>query len=611
LAATFCAPQTLHAEVFTINDALKEAVRSHPGVGEAAANRRATESELRQTQSTLLPQVKGELRVGPEKFNQNTLPPTGNDDWRYGQKATFTVRQLLFDGFASINDIWRQAARVDAAASRVRERTELIALGAAEAYIDVVRYTRLVGLAQQNVAAHRKILANVQARFSGGRAGEGDLQQTRERVESAQAAYADFKRSLDEARGKYRAAVGLEPYNLRFPGRLRGLPSSKDESLAVALRHNPTLMAAESDTKAAKYAFKQTAGAFVPNAVLEGTATFGKDYDTFIGRRDELTGKLVVTWDIFRGGQDSWRRKEMADRYIEQSMRYARLQRVAFESLDKAWAGRTITGERIAALIRQIDSDRKVIEAYSKEYELGQRSLIDLLNAQNQLFNASVSLASTRGVAVFADYQLLAAMGTLLAYVKEPPPIESAPLDPPPFAIFPIKLPPVLLRLPKTGPEPLNASPENAPRLPNAASAPAAAPKVAALTDEKSAPAEAPKVVTVTDDSVVPPQPPKVITFSDDADAPAKPPKVISFKDMWSDPQRASTGAALRAEPATRSAQTQATTEALAFVDTRWPASAHAPTSSNPDYPPWPIKSGKPNWLGALFDFGLSRREAP
>ena len=138
-------------------------------------------------------------------------------------------------------------------------------------------------------------------------------------------------------------------------------------------------------------------------------------------------------------------------------MRHARLQRGAFESVDKAWAVRTLTGDRIAALRREIVAGRRVIDAYQKEYELGQRSLIDLLNAQNQLFNASVSLESTLAVAVFSDYQLLAAMGNLLDYLKAPQPIDAEPLPTRPFGLIPnYKLPPILLQLPSPGSEPLN-----------------------------------------------------------------------------------------------------------------------------------------------------------
>ena len=463
------------AAEFSINDALKQAVQTNPGVGEASANRRATESELRQTQSTLLPQVRVEARYGPEKFDQGAavtsatalpVPIAGNGTWRNGTVGSVVVRQVLFDGFASIHDIWRQSARVNAAAFRVRERTELIALDAAEAYVDVVRYLRLVSLGETNVVNHEKIFSNVNSRFSGGRAGEGDLEQARERVENARATLAEFRKNLDDARAKYRKVVGLEPYNLRFPGALGGMPGSRDEALAVAVRFNPTILAAGADRDASKHAFRVTDGAFVPTFSLEGRATHSENTYPYLGTTyADYSGKVVMSWDIFRGGQDAWRRSEMAERHTEATMRHARLQRDALESIDKAWAARTITVTRVAALTRQLAADKKTIAAFDKEYELGQRSLIDLLNAQNQYFNAAVSLTSSRGVIVFADYQLLAAMGTLLEYLKAPPPVDAAPLDALPYNFVPYKLPTLRVTLPDTGSEPLrvaDATPEPA-----------------------------------------------------------------------------------------------------------------------------------------------------
>jgi adhesin transport system outer membrane protein len=443
---------------FTIFDAINQAVATNPGVGEAAANRRATEAEMRQTQGTLLPQVRLEAKAGRHRFNHRdeVPPPLGNGRTLNANEASVVVRQLVFDGLTSINEIWRQAARVDAAAYRVRERSELIALDAAEAYIDVVRFTHLIGLANQNITVHRRILANVDARFQGGRAGEGDLEQVRERVEAAIAIRAQFLQQLDEARAAFRRVVGIEPHNLRVPGRLRGLPGSKDGALAVTLRHNPTIQAGQSDRDAARHAFNATAGTFLPTIALEGRATRAYNTGTVLGTREEASGFVVATWDVFTGFKNEWRRAETAERYQESTMRHARLQREAFELIDRAWAARTITNERMAALLRQIQADRRVIEAYQKEYDLGQRSLIDLLNAQNQLFNAQVSLESTRGTAIFADYQLLAAMGQLLPFLKTPQPVDSEPLVAHPLGILPMQLPPILLSLPEPGPEPLN-----------------------------------------------------------------------------------------------------------------------------------------------------------
>lgn len=457
IAVAFCAgtAAAVAGDVFTIHDAIDQAVKTHPGVGEAAANRRATEAELRQQQGTLLPQVRLQADAGPEKLRRDITPaPIGNGDWQNGREGSIVIRQTLFDGFTSINQIWRQSARVDAAAYRVHERTELIALDATEAYIDVTRYMRLLALSQENLAAHRKIFSNVQARYSGGRSGEGDVEQARERVQGAEAAMHEFRRSLEDARAKYRKAVGLEPINLRTPGRLSGLPGSKDQTLAVALKFNPTLRAAGADSKAAKYDFHSTTGAFMPNASLELRHLRGVDSITYSGYRTEESAKVVLSWDVFRGFQDSWKRVETAERMIESTQREARLQRDAFESIDKAWSARTITNDRIAALTREVDAARKVVAAYTKEYELGQRTLIDLLNAENVLFNTYVSLISARGVAVFADYQLLAAMGQLLDYLKTAGPPEAEPLYPTPF-LFPTKLPPILLTPPGPGPEPL------------------------------------------------------------------------------------------------------------------------------------------------------------
>lgn len=460
LTALIVAATGARAEPFSINDAIRQAMTTNPGVGEATANRRATESELRQSQGALLPQIRLEASAGPEKLHRYVTPaPINNGVYQNGRQASVVIRQTLFDGFASINEIWRQAARVDAAAHRVLERTELIGLDAAEAYIDVARYLRLVALASENLRVHRDVRKNVLARFAGGRAGDGDAQQAEERVAAAEAVLADFRVSLDNARAKYRKVVGLEPINVRFPSRLGKLPVSKSDSLSVAYRYNPTLRAAQADTDAAKHAFDATAGAFVPNVALEGRASRGTDSVLYSGQYDEVSGRVVVSWDIFRGGQDSWRRNEAAERMIEQQHRNARLQRDALESIDKAWAARTITNDRVAALVREVEAARRTFAAYNKEYELGQRTLIDALNAQNQLFNAMVSLTSARGVTVFADYQLLAAMGQLSAYLKSAPPVEADPLETRPFGFVPIKFAPVRFAAPQPGPEPLTVAP--------------------------------------------------------------------------------------------------------------------------------------------------------
>ena len=287
--------------------------------------------------------------------------------------------------------------------------------------------------------------------FKGGRAGQGDLEQTNERVDAAEVTLTEFRRSLEDARAKFRKIIGIEPYNLRGPGRLPGLPGSKDHVLAVTLTDNPTIKAAQADSDAAREAFHSAAGAFMPTVALEARGTEGHDTDSFPQHFTESSLKVVASWDVFRGGQDTWKRVETAERYNQTTMAHARLQRDANESVDKAWAARTITADRIATLQTQVEAAGKVITAYSKEYDLGQRSLIDLLNAENTSFNAQVSLISARGVAVFADYQLLAAMGKLITYIHAPHPVDAEPLVPGTFGLIPLKIAPILIGIPQPG----------------------------------------------------------------------------------------------------------------------------------------------------------------
>ena len=280
---------------------------------------------------------------------------------------------------------------------------------------------------------------NVEARFQGGRAGEGDLEQVRERVEAAD------RRSRPIPRRPRRSARHVSQGR-----RHRAVQSADSRAACAACRRRRTNRSRsrcattrpsrprEADKDAAQLRLQRHRRRVPAQRRVRRPRDARLQHRHDPWRPDRHQRQSWSTWDIFRGGQDIWRRAEFAERYEEQTMRHARLQREAFELIDKAWAARTITNDRIAALTRQIAADRRVIDAYNKEYELGQRSLIDLLNAYNQLFNARVSLESTRGTAVFADYQLLAAMGQLLAYLKAPTPVDAEPLQTQPFGIFPI-----------------------------------------------------------------------------------------------------------------------------------------------------------------------------
>lgn len=411
----------------TLDQAIRRAVSTNPAVGEAAANRRATAQELRQSQGALLPQIRVQADVGPERTRSLDINlPTGRQEFVAGRQANVVVRQLLFDGFASSHEIWRQAARVDASSWRVQERSELVALDTVQSFTDILRLREMIAHADANIAVHRKLLSDVTARFEGGRAGRGDKDQVEERVFAAEAARAELEQRLAEPLALFRRAVGTEPKALLWPARLKSVPASRAEALNLAVARNPTLRAADADLEAVRSQRLAAKGSDLPTVALEARAEHGRNSRDTTGRYDALSAKLTASWLLYSGGSDTARQYELAERVTEQSLRLDVLRRQAAESIERAWSTRLTFGDRVRALTKQVEAARRVVTAYRSEYELGLRTLLDLLNAEQSLYNARIGLTNAKGLAVFSDYQLVAATGSLLAAVKIAAPEEAS-----------------------------------------------------------------------------------------------------------------------------------------------------------------------------------------
>lgn len=411
----------------TLDQAIRAAVSSNPRIGEASANRRAVEHEVRQAQGSLLPQIRVQGEYGSERFRRfDGLVVPGSNDWRTaGGEIGMVVTQTLFDGMSSINQIYRQMARSEAAAWRTMERAELVALDTVEAYLDILRYSASLQHAADNVAAHERLSGNVSRRFDGGRSGRGDSEQVRERLAAAQAVQAELRIRLEEAKASFRRSVGRDPGRLAGASRPRGVPRSRQEALNQTIAANPSILAAQADASAAEREFDASAGLFAPRVYLEGRLSSGRNSNQRIGAYDDATGKVKMDFPIFAGGSHVARRAELGERVTEAQLRKDSLRRSAFESVDRAWGAHTNSGSRVGSLSRQVTAARQVVSAYRGEYELGQRTLLDLLNAENGLFNAKLALESAKVVGVFSDYQLLATTGTLLAKLNIPAPSDS------------------------------------------------------------------------------------------------------------------------------------------------------------------------------------------
>ncbi len=423
-AGIFLAAQS--AVAMSLREAVHHTVHTNPEIGAARADRRANAYSLLQSQGRLAPEIDVAADVGAQRVDRpNGLAANLNRVWRNRRQAAVTVRQILFDGWERANDIYRAAARLDASALRVMETSQLIALSAVEAYIDVRRHLELLGIARTNLTRHEEILRIVRAREEGGKAPASEVDQTIERVAAAQTAVAEVQQAWLEAVAKFHRVVALEPGNLERVGLPSQLPRSVQAAIDAARQNNPGIQAADADIDAAAYERAQSESGYLPEVSLQGTATFGSDIGGTPGRSNDLTGQVVLSWNLFNGFRTTNRYRELAERENQSRLlREARTREVS-EGVERAWAVFTIGRERVVLFEQQVAENVKVVEAYKQEYELSKRSLLDLLDSERALFNSRFQLISIRAVRTFSAYQLLASMGEILRALNVDAPRET------------------------------------------------------------------------------------------------------------------------------------------------------------------------------------------
>lgn len=423
LAGLVCAASG--AQAMSLKEAVQLTVNTHPSVAAVRADRRATGYELRQAQGRYLPTVDLSADIGQQLIDRpNGLGAATNNKWLTRRQAGVAVRQVLFDGFDRANDVYKNAARIDSSAWRVLERAQVLGLSAVEAYIDVRRHTDLVQIAQDNVRRHQEILRRVNVRREGGKASSGEVDQTSERVEAAKAVVAEIEQARQEAIARFRQIVGRNPGSTNPVRTPRGMPVTRSIAVHVGTVENPTVKAAESDMDVARFERERSASDYFPTIALEGTASAGHDLNGTLGRDQEVVGKVTASWNIFDGLITTNRRRALAEREAQAfAEREARIRETA-EAIERAWAAWTQGRVRVDSFRQQVELNRKVVKGYLEEYELSKRTLLDLLDSENALFNSRFQLSSINAVQLFAAYQVLASMGKLLDSLGVAPPPE-------------------------------------------------------------------------------------------------------------------------------------------------------------------------------------------
>lgn len=407
------------ASAASISDTVRAALSFNPEIGIVKADRRAVDQELRQARAGYLPSIDVRGAVGGELASTPATrrrgPGSTNRTEQVRSEAQVKLSQMLFDGFATQSEVERQLARVDSAAYRVQEAAEFIAVDAIEAHLDVLRNQQIVPLNRENVAAHERILRQVRSLERAGRADVADVQQAQARLANAQASLAQATGALADAIALYQRVVGRDPEGLTLePPPAAALPKDREAAASLASVQSPTVLIAAADVDVAAAELRGSRAGYYPRIDAELTADTLRNADGTEGNDSSASAMLVLRYNLFRGGADVAREREAFHRLnearaglLKQRLRAEELARQAVNAYETAKA-------RVAAQRARVEAQRRTRDAYASQFELGQRDLLDVLDAENELFLARVQLVTAEFTERFAVYKILGVVGTLL-----------------------------------------------------------------------------------------------------------------------------------------------------------------------------------------------------
>jgi adhesin transport system outer membrane protein len=291
---------------------------------------------------------------------------------------------------------------------------------AAEAYLDLGRYQGLKAISAESLQIHKRIEDQIRLRSEAGVGRRADYDQVKARVALAEVNLVAADVNLLDAETTFQRVVGRlpggEPVDLVAipPG---ALPGSLQQALEQAQVNNPVLQTAAADIEAARAQHAAAKQSDYPRFDLELGGNLNDDIAGTEGHVDDLSAMIRMRYNLYRGGSDAARKRATAHNVNEARDIRDRSVRQLEESLRLAWAAYRATSAQLPLLERQVVSAQATRLAYEKQFNIGQRTLLDLLNSENEVLQARQSVIETRADGLLAQYRLLEAMGALVDHL--------------------------------------------------------------------------------------------------------------------------------------------------------------------------------------------------
>jgi adhesin transport system outer membrane protein len=349
--------------------------------------------------------------VGREHLRDN-----GQNSTFSQRDATLRLSQMVYDGFATRSEVARLGYVKLARYYEVMEASENAALETVRAYEDVRRYRELITLAQDNYVQHRQVLDQIAERARAGVGRRVDLEQATGRLALAESNLLTEASNLHDVSARYLRIVGEVPAPALEPAPKldANIPPAIADALRLAYSGSPAYGAAVEAVRAAQMEVEGRRARYQPRVDLRASAGTGFNLEAIEGRTTDRRIEMVVSYNLYNGGSDSAAVRQHAERLNQARDLRDKACRDLRQTLSIAYNDVSRLDEQLRYLDQHQLSIAKAREAYRKQFDIGQRTLLDLLDTENEYFQARRAYVNARFDRIIADARAQAAMGRLL-----------------------------------------------------------------------------------------------------------------------------------------------------------------------------------------------------
>ena len=400
----------------SITEAVEHAVNFHPEMRRDRAFNRAAEAFVDENYSGYLPRLDIDLSGGWERTNSPTTRGAGSSSRELLRTDTnATLTQMIFDGFETQNSV--TSARFEAlASSKTLVATgETIGREATEVYLDLLEAQERLAVAEEDQAELNRIAGLVADLVNAGRASRVDNDQSVSRVAFSQAELATAQGDARSAIARYREIVGKAPGPLTRPDEPQyGEAEDLDAAITAAMAENPQALVTGATMDARRADVEVARSSYAPTLDLEIAGGADNNQDGTRGADTDVSLLLRLRWNLYSGFGDLARVRAATYDSQAASKDDGEIRRLIREAVRVAFLDLQTARERLEPLRGDAGAAREVYEAYLNQFDIGTRSLLDLLDARNDLTDSELALITGEYDVLQAHYDLLFAMGRLL-----------------------------------------------------------------------------------------------------------------------------------------------------------------------------------------------------